>query len=327
MESAVATERTGLAKVYDPQKEQQDLGFGSVLSRQGRLRLLNRDGTFNVQRSRVGPWQRVASFHSLISMSWGRFALLITIAYLGVNLVFACLYLLCGPGALDGAAPMNSNFARAFVFSVETLFTIGYGNIIPVGLAANVLVTFEAIAGLLNVGLIAGIAYARFARPVAKMIFSEHAVIAPYRGITAFEFRIMNSRQNELIEVNARIILTRFEQVGGKWQRAYHNLQLERASVAFFPLSWTVVHPIDETSPLFGWDSDALLASEAEFLILLTATDETFAQVVHSRSSYAAHELVWNAKFASMFAEQATELHFDPDRLHEVERLEQSSAA
>ncbi len=316
-----------MAKVYDPQKELQDLGFGAVLSRQGRLRLLNRDGTFNVKRSHVRPWQRVASFHSLISMSWGRFAFVIMLAYLGVNLFFAGLYLLCGPGALVGDAPLNSNFARAFFFSVETLFTIGYGNIIPIGLAANLLVTLEAITGLLNVGLIAGIAYARFARPVAKMIFSEHAVVAPYRGITAWEFRIMNSRQNELIEVNARVILTRFEQVDGKRQRAYHNLQLERASVAFFPLSWTVVHPIDDTSPLFGWDRDALLAAEAEFLILLTATDETFAQVVHSRSSYAAHEILWNAKFASMFAERATELHFDPDRLHAVERMEESSAA
>jgi inward rectifier potassium channel len=137
-------------------------------------------------------------------------------------------------------------------------------------------------------------------------------------------FRLVNRRQNELIEVNARVILSRFEDKDGKRQRVFHTLQLERPFVAFFPLNWTVVHPIDEQSPLYGWTYEQAIAAESEFLILLTATDEVFATTVHSRTSYAASEVVWNARFASMFTEREGAIGFNAAQLHAIEKVERN---
>lgn len=307
-----------MARVFDPQKESQDLGFGSILSKQQQLRLLNRDGSFNVRRFPPTLWERLTSYHSLVTMSWPRFFALIGLSYFCINLPFAFAFYLCGPNALQGNASLNG-FGRYFFFSVDTFSTIGYGNITPYGLAANFLVSIEAIFGLLSVGLVAGLVYARFARPTAKIAYSRHAVIAPYRGINAFMFRLVNARQSELIEVNARVILSRFEDRDGRRQRVYHTLELERPFVAFFPLSWTVVHPIDEQSPLYGWTEEQVRAAESEFLILVTATDETFATIVHSRTSYSSSEVIWNARFTSMFSEREGALGFDPAKLHKVE--------
>ena len=309
-----------MARVFDPQKETQDLGFGSILSKQQQLRLLNRDGSFNVQRFKPTFWERVSSYHSLVTMSWPRFFLLIGAAYFLINLPFALAYYLCGPHALAGDASLKG-FWRYFFFSIDTFATIGYGNITPNGFAANFLVTLEAIFGLLSVGLVAGLVYARFARPTAKVLYSRNAVVAPYRGITAFMFRLVNRRESELIEVNARVILSRFEDQDGRRQRVYHTLELERPFVAFFPLSWTVVHPIDDQSPLWGWTEEQTRAAESEFLVLLTATDEVFAQNVHSRTSYAASEVVWNARFVSLFTDREGGVGFDPGKLDAIERL------
>lgn len=314
-----------MARVFDPQKETQDLGFGSVLSKQQQLRLLNRDGSFNVQRFPPTFWERISSYHSLVTMSWPRFFLLIGIAYFALNIPFAAAYYLCGPNALTGDAHLTG-FMRDFFFSIDTFATIGYGNITPNAFIANLLVAIEAIFGLLSVGLVAGLVYARFARPTAKIFYSKNAVVAPYRGITAFMFRLVNGRQNELIEVNMRVILSRFEDKDGKRQRVFHNLELERPFVAFFPLNWTVVHPIDEQSPLYGWTEIQTLAAESEFLILLTATDDVFAQIVHSRTSYSASEVIWNARFASMYTEREGAIGFDPSKLHLVEKVDTGEA-
>jgi inward rectifier potassium channel len=306
-------------RVFDPQKETQDLGFGSVLSRQEQLRLLNRDGSFNVRRFPPTFWERLSSYHSLVTMSWPRFFLLIGAAYFLINLPFAFAFYLCGPDALVGN-PSLTGFSRSFFFSIDTFATIGYGNITPNSLVANFLVFIEAIFGLISVGLVAGLVYARFARPTAKIVYSSHALIAPYRGITGFMFRLVNGRQNELIEVKMRVSLSRFEDKDGRRQRVFHTLELERPFVAFFPLSWTVVHPVDEQSPLYGWTEERLLDAESEFLILLTATDDVFAQIVHSRTSYSGSEVIWNARFTSMFTDREGSVGFDPSKLHGVEK-------
>ncbi len=181
--------------------------------------------------------------------------------------------------------------------------------------------TAESLAGLLGFALATGLLFARFSRPYAKILFSERAVIAPYHGITAFEFRIANQRSSELIDVHATVVLTRMETIHGRRVRRYHNLKLERDQVMFFPLHWVVVHPITEDSPLAEVSAESLAASDAEFLVLLSATDETFSQVVHARSSYKPHEIVWGARFADMFQRPSNgTLSADLMRLHDIER-------
>jgi inward rectifier potassium channel len=312
-----------MARTYSPD-ELRDLGFGSVVAQEQKIRLLNRDGSFNVAREGFSLWTSLSSYHALLTMSWTKFISLITVGYLLVNAVFAMAFMMCGPGALENETTHQSaKFLDEYFFSVHTFATIGYGYIVPKSLAANIVVTIESLVGLLAFALATGLIFARFSRPTAKILYSESAVIAPYRGITAFQFRITNGRSNQLIEVAAEVLLSKFEMADGKPIRRFYPLSLERNRVTFFPLTWTVVHPIDDASPLKGITREELDASHAEFLILLTGIDETFSQTVHSRSSYKIDEVVWNAKFANVFSGMHQRLlTVDMARFNELEQLQ-----
>jgi inward rectifier potassium channel len=306
-----------------PQGESGDLGLGAKVAQESQERFLNKDGTFNVRRRGLSFFRSLSVYHWLLTMSWTRFILLIVVFYFIINFFFACGYYLCGPDAFEGVRDVNEQnwFLQAFFFSVQTVATIGYGRVNPVSLTANVLVTIDSIVGLLGIALITGILFARFSRPSARVLFSNNAVIAPYRGITAFEFRIANGRSNQLIQLNVTVTLSRFEMKDGKRIRKFHLLSLERTSVVFFPLNWTIVHPIDDSSPLHGVSEQALHESEAEFMVLLTAIDETFSQTVHARSSYKHHEVVWGASFGNMFHSENGNLHVDLHRIHDIEKV------
>ncbi len=311
---------------YGPDTE-GDLGLGSRITQQSRQRFLNRDGSFNAVRTGLPFFRSLSIYHALLSISWPRFEWLLIIGYFATNVVFAVLYLLCGPTALSGmkGETFFERFPDAFFFSVQTLATIGYGKITPNSLAANMIVSVEALVGLLGFALATGLLFSRFSRPDAKIIFSDVAVIAPYRGIEAFEFRIANGRRNQLLEVNATVSLSRWEENNGTRIRRFYELPLERRRVTFLPLHWVIVHPIDESSPLRGESRETLQACDAEFLILLTAVDDTFSQTVYARSSYKWNEVFWGAKFTDMFvpADDGA-IAVDLRRLHQTERVERS---
>ncbi len=302
----------------------RDLGFGSRVSNQSQARFLNRDGSFNVRRGGL-PWlQSLHLYHALLTISWPRFHALVALAYFSANSAFALGYLACGPGAIAGstAADPGGHLADAFFLSAQTMGTVGYGRLSPAGLAANLLATVETLAGLLGLALATGLLFARFSRPQARILFSQRAVIAPYQGGRAFELRIANQRRSELIDVHATIVFTRVETVNGRRMRQYHTLKLARDNVMFFPLHWVIVHPIDGDSPLAEATAETLAESDAEFLVLLTATDETFSQVVHARSSYKPDEIEWDAKYRDMFHTPAKgSLQADLSRIHDIERV------
>lgn len=285
------------------EQDLRDLGFGAVVSRESQQRLLNRDGSFNVRRTGLRFWSSFSAYHAMLTMPWWQFFGATAVLYLVVNAAFAAAYLACGPGALgsDTAGMQNHTYLRAFFFSVQTLSTIGYGQVVPIGTPANALVTLEALVGLLGFAIVTGLLFARFSRPTAKMLFSRHALIAPYQDITALEFRVANARSNELVEVKAKLLLSRFEHVDGIRTRRYYTLELERPGVAFLPLTWTVVHPIDERSPLSRETAESLRESQSEFLVLLSGFDETFSATVHTRTSYIPDEVLWGYKFANAF--------------------------
>ena len=307
----------------------RDLGFGARIADNSRKRLLNPDGTFNVRRAGVRGTRSLAPYHALLAMGWGRFLLIFATFYVVVNAIFALAYMACGPGALvgqafTGHAPLLDNFLRAFFFSVETFGTVGYGNITPTSVVANGIVTAEAFTGLVSAALATGLIFARFSRPNAAIVYSRRALIAPFRGGKAFMFRCANERSNQLIEVSVRIIYTRVVvRATGERIREFTSLPLEYDRITFFALSWTVVHPIDERSPLANVSPEDLVANDAEFLVLLSGTDETFAQIVHSRRSYKPQEIVWNARFVPMFVEsrEGGTTGMDLTRIHDFERI------
>jgi inward rectifier potassium channel len=305
-----------------PPEDVRDLGFGSRVAERSRLRFLNRDGSFNVRRDGLPRLQSLNFYHAFLSISWSRFFAALVAAYVVTNLLFACGYLLCGPGALHGstAASRMERFVEAFFFSVQTLATIGYGRLSPSGLAANTLVSVEALVGLLGVAFATGLTFGRFSRPNARILFSRRAVIAPYHGITGLMFRIVNARSNQLINVRVTLIYSRMVEGTGGPRRRFDPLALERPSVVFFPLHWTIVHPIDASSPLRGVGAGELERTEAEFLILLQGTDETFSQEVHTRTSYKADEVAVGARFKDMFSDgDGSGVAVDVRRLDDVE--------
>jgi inward rectifier potassium channel len=190
-------------------------------------------------------------------------------------------------------------------------------------MAANLIVVFESLSGLLATAIITGLIFARFSRPTARIVFSQQAVIAPYKDITAFMFRITNARKTQLIAVEAKVNLSLYESGNGPTNRRFHQLTLERSRVDVFPLSWTIVHPIDEDSPLHGYTEEILRQTDAEFVIMLTAIDETSAQMVHTRSSYKCKELAWGAKFSNIYEPIADDepITIDVGKLHDIEKV------
>jgi inward rectifier potassium channel len=308
----------------EEQARDRDLGFGSVVSRDSRERLLNRNGTFNVVRAGLG-WIETLAPPELLRISWTRFIGLVVALYVGLNVLFALAFMACGADALlgSGAAMLGGPFSRAFFFSIQTFATIGYGQIGPNGLAANLVVTVEALVGLMYQALATGLLFARFARPRAEILFSNVAVIAPYGEGISLQFRIANLRRTEIIELEAQVLFSAMEPDGrGGTVRRYARLALERNKVVFFPLAWTIVHPIDASSPLAGKTPEDLERSHAEILVLLSGIDETFEQTVHARSSYMSGEITWNARFRSIYLPVTSQpLKIDVKRLHEIEQI------
>jgi inward rectifier potassium channel len=299
-------------------EEPKDLGFGSVVGGVNEKRLLNRDGTFNPRRYGLPLLSSLSFYHYFLTISWPRFTAMVVSGYVGANTVFALAYLACGRDSLVGttSAAMGNAFWRAFFFSVETLATIGYGNVTPNGLAPHLVMTAESLVGLSIFALITGILFSRFSRPTAAVMFSGKAVVAPYRGHTAFMFRITNARSNQLVEIEGD-------------SRKYDQLTLERTSVVFFPLSWTIVHPIDEKSPMFGMAHDEMIAKDAEFMILLAGMDETFSQTVHARSSYKPEEIVYGHKFTNIYnpIDETGSVSIDIRKLSDTEPAEEDDWA
>lgn len=279
--------------------EFKDLGFGSVVGKANEKRLLNRDGTFNPKREGMSIFAALHPYHLLLTMSWRRFFVVVVTGYIAVNIIFSLAFLACGSGAIGGQAPdiFGGAFARAFFLSVDTIGTIGYGNVYPIGVMPNLLVTAESLTGLLILALGTGLMFARFSRPTAALAFSSSAVVGPYRGKTGFMFRLTNIRANQLLELEAKVLFSRIE---GE-SRQYDQLDLERTRVVFFPLSWTIVHPIDEKSPMWGMTEQELAERDAEFLVMIAGIDETFSQQVHARTSYKPAEIKFGHRFVNIY--------------------------
>jgi inward rectifier potassium channel len=320
-----ANEATAIQVAIPSEEATKDLGIGSKVLARSEARFLNPDGSFNVVRAGLPFWRSLSAYHWLLTISWPAFFGVVCLGYFATNLMFALAYIACGPNALQGLSDVQnpeSRFWESFFFSVHTLATIGYGTLSPRSFPAHVVVTFEALFGLLGFALATGLLFARFSRPTAKVLFSNQAVVAPYGAGRGLMFRIVNARRSQLLDVAATVSIGWAERVDGRLKRRFEPLPLERAKVTFFPLHWVVVHPIDAKSPLMRMSAEELKASHAEVFVMLSAVDETFAQTVYARRSYRADEIVWNARFADVFIEPGEgRVGIDVRKLHDIERL------
>jgi inward rectifier potassium channel len=218
--------------------------------------------------------------------------------------VFACIYYAVGVDQLDGASAPTvlGRFLNVFFFSSHTLSTVGYGNIAPHGIGANSVAAFEALTGVMGLAVATGLLFGRISKPSARIGFSANILVAPYQEGTALEFRIANRRSNALVEAKAKLLLMTVEPGNGGLKRNFQLLNLEREGVMFLATPWTIVHPIDQDSPLRGKTAEDLTREQAEVLILIKAYDDTFAQSVQARHSYRHDEFLWGKKFAPAFS-------------------------
>ena len=265
-------------------------------------RIINQDGTFNIRRSGT----TLRDFHpylQLINMSWPAFLATLFLGFIVINSLFAAAYFLMPTDELHGveASSGMQKFLADFFFSSHTLTTVGYGNIAPAGLEANMLASFESLLGVLGFAVATGLLFGRVSRPSARIGFSPNILVSPYQDATSLQFRVVNRRTNSIVELEARLLLMLVKTENGEPRRSYEPLRLERDRVLFLPLTWTVVHPIDSESPLWGKSPEDLDELQAEVLILLKGHDDTFNQTVFARRSYRHDEIVWGARFAPAF--------------------------
>ncbi len=313
-----------------PPGEPSDLGFGRVVAQQVRGRFLSHDGVPTSRKYGLGAQRTARFFLHALSVPWPVFIAWLVGALLLINGTFALAYIALGDGAIRGGqgAELNDPFLRALSFSVGVFTTVGTGSLYVVGNTAHWLLVFESFTGPLVLLAAGGLIISRLTRPRMSIRFSESAVVAPYDGGRGFMFRMVNAQPGELSKVEARVNLALFEMVDGKRERSFHQLELERDSVEFFTLHWTVVHPITASSPLAGFTPERLRESEAEFLILVSAHEETFSTHVTARGSYLWDEVRWDVKFASVFASAPDGvLAIDVDRLDRTERLDEGATS
>ena len=303
-------------------KQAQDPGLGEKYFKHTK-RIINKDGSFNIKRT-GGGIASINAFHYLINISWTKFLLIVFAGFICVNVFFALLYQIAGIQNLSNAATGDGfqSFLNTFFFSVQTFATVGYGGIHPTGIFSNIIASLESMTGILSFALATGLLYGRFSKPSAKIIFSDKAIIAPFKEGKALMFRVANSRENILMEMEANAMMTLLDKSDNRFTRKYYPLKLEIKFIYFFPLPWTIVHPIDEESPLYNKTAKDLQELEAELLIMVKGFDDSFSQHVITRSSYKYDEIEWEAKFVRAYTTDETgETIVDLEKVSETESI------
>ncbi|MBU6484305.1 MAG: ATP-sensitive inward rectifier potassium channel 10 [Betaproteobacteria bacterium] len=256
------------------------------------------------------------AYHQVLALSWPGFFLLIVLVYLATNVAFAVIYGL----QPDGVANAGHGFLNRLFFSIETLSTVGYGYMYPVSVYAHVVASIEIFIGLLSLALVTGMMFARFSRPQARILFSRVAVVCSFDGAPTLMVRAANERHNTILEADVAMTLVR-EEITAEGERFYrqHDLPLTRHHSAAFALSWTVMHPITERSPLHGWTRERLDRAHALFAVSITGLDDVLEQSVHARAEYTAGQLLFGRRFVDVIVPADGGTILDLTRIHDTE--------
>ena len=280
----------------------QTTGFGTQGSQSGR-RFYRKDGSVNIIRRGLGFFDRMSWFHAMIAMPRWKFWSWLGISYIVINLIFAVVYYFIGVEYLVGVEGGSkiSQFAESFFFSAQTFTTVGYGRISPTGLGASAVAAIEAFMGVLAFALASGLFYGRFAKPRAYLRFSDIALISPFKEGMALMFRTAPYKNNHLMDAEVNLTVGMRVKEGDKEFNRFFNLPVEYRKINSLVLNWTIVHPINEESPIFGMSLDDMKAANVEILVYIKAYDEGFANTVVARTSYTAHEIIEHARFKPMY--------------------------
>lgn len=286
-------------------KQNNDTGLGGQGVING-SRFINRDGTYNLRKEGWPFWERYSVFYKMISLPLWKFISVLVLFFICINLVFAAVYFLLGPNEFAGLMHQSGPglFKELYYFSSQSFTTVGYGRVNPTGDAANIVASVEAMSGLLSFALATGLIYGRFARPRAHLAFSDHAVIGPYQDKTALMFRfVCYKEQHALTDVTVQVNLALLIEKDGEYNYQYYNLPLERSKIETLPMNWTVVHPINEESPLLGFTQEDLAAADMEIYVTVRGFNDVYSNTVQQRCSYTYNELKFNRRFVPMYKE------------------------
>lgn len=285
------------------QKSLNNTGFDNSTSNSSG-RAITLEGRFNVKRTGIPFFERISIYHSLINMKPSHFLLFVLGIYLFINLIFAIIYYIIGIQYLGGTnvnASCSNAFAECFFFSAQTLTTVGYGVLHPTNIITNVISSFESLFGWMAFAVLTGLLYGRFSRPKAYLKFSENALITPYKEVTALMFRLAPFKNTQLTEAEVTINISYRIEENGKLVTKFFTLKPQVEKINLLSLNWTVVHLIDDSSPLWNMTQDEIIENQTEILIFFKAFDEHFSNTVKQNYSYTAKEIVFNAKFDIMF--------------------------
>jgi len=313
-----------LKKINTKAKAETNTGFGTNASSYGG-RFVTKSGNANVRKTGIGFFDSISWYHTMLNIPRWKFMVIIVLFYFVVNCFFACLYTAIGVEHLKGIemSTVMNNFGQAFFFSIQTFTTVGYGHISPDGFAASTIAAIEALFGLLSFAIATGLFYGRFSKPKAHLLFSQNAIIAPYQKGKAFMLRVAPHKNAHLTDVEAKITLGLQLEEDGKTVNKFYVLDLEMERVNALNLSWTLVHPISETSPLYGLSATDYQNTIGEFIVFIKAFDDMYSTTVVKRTSYIFNELVYGAKFVPMFSRSddynKTMLHID--KLNSFEKV------
>lgn len=299
----------------------KNTGYGSG-SGAGNFRLTNKDGSTNLKKTGLPVWSLISIYHTLLRMTWGKFLLCAVIFYTFTNILFASIYCAIGIEHLDGAQQAGTffdHFLAAFFFSSQTLTTVGYGHVAPDGIVANIVASMESLIGILSFAVVTGLIYGRFARPRAYLLFSNNMLIAPHKGNRALMIRTATYKNNHLTDAEAMLTVALQVIENGRPITRFYQLPLELNKINSLALNWTIVHPLDESSPLQHYTYEELIASRLEVIVSIKGFDDHFSNTVQQRTSYTHNELVYGARFLPMY-------HVSADGIHTILELNKINA-
>ena len=312
-------------KINSKAQAVKNTGFGTNASSYGG-RFVTKSGNANVRKTGIGFLDSISWYHTMLTIPRWKFFFIVFAFYFLVNFAFASIYYLVGVEHLNGITAITSldKFGQAFFFSIQTYTTVGYGHISPSGFMTSFVASIEALFGLLSFAIATGLFYGRFSKPKAHIIFSENAIISPFQEGTALMLRLSPYKNTNLTDAEARMTLGLHMEEEGKMINKFYTLDLELEKVGSLTLSWTLVHPITESSPFYNMNENDIKTTLGEVIIFIKVFDDMYSTTVVKRASYTFDEIVYGAKFLPMFTRSTdnnkTLLHID--KLNLFERVE-----